>query len=929
MPKPAMESSRSGVLDGQTLRKLKQHNKNLHQQRKEAAVALRQRLEEWKREKSKEKKAEPKKPFVTTISKPVSSKPKNVTPNRTTNARKSANVASKVVSKPTLPEPAKRPSKPVAAKASLGGRKARPEENQKPGGPVRARPSAASNPPVLPKHGATVAFKAKKNRSKPHNNGSQPAAKASLGGRKVRPEKENQKPGGPVRARPSAASKAPVLPKHGATVASKAQNNRSKPHNNSSQPSASEMVTPLSARTAGFGKRHPIAYFAKGMGEGEEMVRPQSLADELKAAASSSTDTSSTQPHSAAGETFLAHGNFADITDNFSESAANNEVIHNNASLSQTKAASRDSLTKRFRKSKHLSHPAKMGSAQTTRRRSLCASHVSAVKKMPRKSMPSTRSSISNPCKSILKRKSIAVDANGASPELPVSKPRHSPSLTQDRTAPLKTQIGGEDPGQDKPHELASSGHVCFVTPPAKAESEGTHYRKTPGKVKTQEFMRSKLYDWLAAKGHTPINFRHTACFHGDGEGRHPPAPRSQIRASMSVEQLSRQEKALAKEEVLNIRKRLEWTGRKPPLTSRRSCPPLPQKTSTSTVRMVHKSTRTNLKERETNQATRKRAHQSVCFETADISEVECATTDDSVVEEERLCRERASPSSVVEDGLEPRASGQSSELSSLGSTEQLHVEYQKCLAALESGQLGVAEALEWLGMVGEASEEARHHAGWYRCRVAALKLLGDEDALLVTFEQAIIYNAQPAEEMAQLLTATMKELLSEQTTRYGTRATRSRTTEHASPINRRSRSCGQAIHPSEIRQDNAFESTVVRFSVREVTPFKKRRRTGGDAEDRLMSVVTPVRRSARLSSCCSSTGRGRRSLPAPGTPQVVEYSGLEEVPSAEKQQMLFVHNWALESVADVSLEGTGRADSPAVGKTVEALEEDAVAVFE
>ena len=58
-------------------------------------------------------------------------------------------------------------------------------------------------------------------------------------------------------------------------------------------------------------------------------------------------------------------------------------------------------------------------------------------------------------------------------------------------------------------------------------------------------------------------------------------------------------------------------------------------------------------------------------------------------------------------------------------------------------GSLSAEVAMEWLDLVGEACDEVRRHVGWYRCKVAALKISADEDALLAMFEQAIIHNAQ------------------------------------------------------------------------------------------------------------------------------------------------------------------------------------------
>ena len=68
-------------------------------------------------------------------------------------------------------------------------------------------------------------------------------------------------------------------------------------------------------------------------------------------------------------------------------------------------------------------------------------------------------------------------------------------------------------------------------------------------------------------------------------------------------------------------------------------------------------------------------------------------------------------------------------------------------------------------------------------------------------------------------------------------------------------------------------------------------RRRETDTDAMLVPVVTPVRRSARYSSSrAAAASEGR--LPR-GTPH--EYSALAEVPSEEKERMLFQPNRALE----------------------------------
>jgi hypothetical protein len=58
-------------------------------------------------------------------------------------------------------------------------------------------------------------------------------------------------------------------------------------------------------------------------------------------------------------------------------------------------------------------------------------------------------------------------------------------------------------------------------------------------------------------------------------------------------------------------------------------------------------------------------------------------------------------------------------------------------------GILTPEDALDWLNQVGGACTEVKHLAAWYRPQVAALRLLGDNAAVLEIFSKAITNNAQ------------------------------------------------------------------------------------------------------------------------------------------------------------------------------------------
>ncbi|XP_076446522.1 uncharacterized protein LOC143283949 [Babylonia areolata] len=874
MPKAASVDTASGeALDGNTLKKLKQHNKMVKQQREQDAIALRQKLEQWKEEKKKKTEEQKKsvKPFVTTVLKPVPPKPVNAPQNKPPAPHKPVSVPGKVVSRTTTKEPAKRPSKPVVTRVKPLSRPQQAgrgqKENCQPVGSVRGQPAMVSKPSQCPTGDRGANTKPPAHGNKRPNQGSKPPTQGS------KPPTQGTKPPTQGSKPPTQGTKPPTQGSKPPTQGSKPPTQGSKPPTQGSKPPtqgtkrptqgtkrpASEMLTPLSGHGPRFGKRHAIARFAEGMEEGQEVARPTSLAEELESAACSGEAVSeallSSTVSQASSDALPADEKLADFDDGFqlpeNENAQGNTFVYQ----SSTKRASRDSLTSRFRKSKHQSHPVRKSLAPVAPKTSKPMPRPPDVKKASCKSVHTGKQSMSRSGKGILKRSRgfTAGSRLGASPVL---------------------------------KGAASSSHVLFAQDTEKGE--GAHYRKTPGKTRTEELMRWKLNQWLEAKGRTPLSLRHASCFHGDGEGEGQ--PRSQIKASMSVEQLSRQEKTLAKEDLQSIRKRLEWTGRKRVPASLRSSISLPKDTAgnSSSSSDDHCSTQTTVKGQQAEWRVRAGGSTTHGVDVADSRPAE-GTVDRSGG---RSSRKRASLGGDSEDGRRPAG------------TEQLDTECRKCLSALQSGALGAEDALQWLDSVREACPEVVRHAPWYRCQVAALKMLGDSDSLLGAFEQAIVHRAQPAEEMAQLLTATMKELLSEQT--------RSATRSDARS-SRRPRSCGQVvIRESEVQEENMFQSTFVKFSVTEVTPFKKRRRAT-DVENRLVSVVTPVRRSARLSlatTAPSSVSKGR--LP-PSTPHVTEYNALEEVPSAEKEMMLFMPNFALASMLEeVSpQEVGGNRDSP------------------
>ncbi|XP_071087711.1 cytoskeleton-associated protein 2-like [Haliotis cracherodii] len=101
--------------------------------------------------------------------------------------------------------------------------------------------------------------------------------------------------------------------------------------------------------------------------------------------------------------------------------------------------------------------------------------------------------------------------------------------------------------------ETASScgqSHVKFLTPSQTPAQQHAAFRKTPVKTKdacSSDSMRQKLNSWLEAKGKTPSKFRHLMCF--DAAMSERKKQDSQMKRSITVEELSLQQKKMAKED--------------------------------------------------------------------------------------------------------------------------------------------------------------------------------------------------------------------------------------------------------------------------------------------------------------------------------------------------------------------------------------------
>ena len=253
--------------------------------------------------------------------------------------------------------------------------------------------------------------------------------------------------------------------------------------------SASEMTTPLS-RSSGFGMRHTITSLVGRVEEGQEVFRPPSLADELHAASCATEviaaeNVTESMDNDGCMQTW-EEGKVAVFVGCSTVKPTNKADVASAPAPVKTRKTPRDSLTAQFHKSKSQNKAAKKNPvpAPVTKK----VSSLTSIR-------PAKPTVVANRPRSILKQRSCGSSfrpsALGASPLLPAA----SSSKTERKTAGAGTtarkganceKISAE--GLQGATGLA--GHVKFAVEMGKADGEGASFRKTPGKCKSQEYMR-------------------------------------------------------------------------------------------------------------------------------------------------------------------------------------------------------------------------------------------------------------------------------------------------------------------------------------------------------------------------------------------------------------------------------------------------------
>ncbi|XP_062603035.1 cytoskeleton-associated protein 2-like [Saccostrea cucullata] len=183
-------------------------------------------------------------------------------------------------------------------------------------------------------------------------------------------------------------------------------------------------------------------------------------------------------------------------------------------------------------------------------------------------------------------------------------------------------------------------------------------------------------------------------------------------------------------------------------------------------------------------------------------------------------------------------------------------------------------DTMKWLDSIEDNITMASSSARFYICKAKILKSTNNLEEVLQVFEKAVKNSAQPAEDLARSLTEIITEISLE----------RERKARLKSALDK------------AVEDGNVFESSTIKYCVRQLTPHKYRKRPSGGFDDFSplpCKVVTPVRRSTR---------RSLSGLPDQLQDKTPVYTALEDIPSPERKGTLFQSNSALDTDLDEDL---------------------------
>lgn len=201
---------------------------------------------------------------------------------------------------------------------------------------------------------------------------------------------------------------------------------------------------------------------------------------------------------------------------------------------------------------------------------------------------------------------------------------------------------------------------------------------------------------------------------------------------------------------------------------------------------------------------------------------------------------------------------------------EDLDSMLEECSTLYEAG-CPLEDTMKWLDSIEENIDIAKTSARFYICKARILKSTNDLEEVLHVFEKAVKNCAQPADELAMSLTQIITEI----------------------SLERERKARLKSALAKEVEGGNVFDSSAIKYCVRQLTPHKNRKRLSGayiDLEPSPCKVVTPVRRSTR---------RSLSGLPEQLQDRTPVYRALEDIPSPDRKSTLFQSNPALGYLLD------------------------------
>ncbi|XP_064610051.1 cytoskeleton-associated protein 2-like [Liolophura sinensis] len=214
---------------------------------------------------------------------------------------------------------------------------------------------------------------------------------------------------------------------------------------------------------------------------------------------------------------------------------------------------------------------------------------------------------------------------------------------------------------------------------------------------------------------------------------------------------------------------------------------------------------------------------------------------------------------------------------------EKLRQLLKECMALLDMS-CPVESLLAWLDRIAVDMPEALKSADFWISKAKLMQSTGNTNHVLEVFEQAVRHEAKPSDALAKELTEMVKEMTTGGLKYLGV--------SKCEDLLATPRTPGRQI--KEVQRNNIFESSAIKFCVKDKTPLLKRMRDvyGTDGCSPCM-IVTPVRRSTRKSLATIHESLQEKDR---------LYASMTDIPLSEQKVSLYQVNPALTAESHTHL---------------------------